>query len=148
MNVDNLCDRDALVAGGWRQLTETEVSTAGMSGHEHLVGTSNTKVYEDGRITFTAPQQPALVEVQAVKRQEINAGFDAAMAASLTMPSSSTPPSAFAVYQAIEKWKAEDQEEYANLLAIHTARRTSLLAAVDAANSVEAVQAITVSYAV
>ena len=60
----------------------------------------------------------------------------------------STPASAFAVYQAIEAWKTEDPEGYSTLLAIHEARRDALLAAVDAATSVEAVQAITVSYAV
>jgi hypothetical protein len=92
--------------------------------------------------------KPKLTPVQAAKRAEINAGFDAALTASLTMPSATNPPSAFAVYQAIEAWKTEDPEGYAALLAIHTARRDSLLSAVDAATSVEAVQAIAVTYAV
>lgn len=90
--------------------------------------------------------RPSIAGVQATKRAEINAGFDAAMTASLTMPSAS--PNAFSVYQAIELWKTEDPEGFNALLAIHTARRTSLLAAVDAATTVEAVHAITVSYAV
>lgn len=94
-----------------------------------------------------APQQP-LAEAQATKRASINAGFDAAMTASLTMPSSSTPALAFEVAYAIYDWRTEDPDGYAALLAIHTARRDALLSAVAAATSVEAVQAITVSYAV
>ena len=39
-------------------------------------------------------------------------------------------------------------EEFAALLAIHTARRDALLSAVEAAQTAEEVQAITVSYAV
>lgn len=92
---------------------------------------------------------PATVlDVQTAKRQQINSGFDAAMTASLTMPSSSTPPLAFEVAYAIYDWRTEDPDGYAALLAIHTARRDQLLAAVDAAPTVEAVQAIAVSYAV
>lgn len=89
-----------------------------------------------------------LTEAQAAKRASINAGFDAAMTASLTMPSSSTPPLAFEVAYAIYDWRIEDPDGYAALLAIHASRRDTLLAAVDAATTVEAVQAITVSYAV
>lgn len=101
----------------------------------------------DGKI-YEAGKEPAapLAEAQAAKRLEINAGFDAAMTASMTMPSAA--PSAFAVYQAIERWRAEDPEGYSTLLTIHEARRTALLAAVDAATTVAEVQAITVSYAV
>ena len=91
---------------------------------------------------------PSLADAQTNKRQQINAGFDAAMTASLTMPSSSTPPLAFEVAYAIYDWRTEDPDGYAALLAIHTARRDALLAAVAAATSVEAVQAIAVSFAV
>lgn len=89
-----------------------------------------------------------LSEAQTAKRQQINARFDAAITASLTMPSASSPPSAYAVYTALEEWKAEDAEGFTALLAIHTARRDELLAAVEAATTVEAIQAIAVSYAV
>ena len=147
-NVDNDADMQRLLDAGGVLLTLDEIKAAGMAGYECLVGPDNTAVSEDGSITFNKPSGTILVEVQAIKRREINAGFDSAMTASLTMPNASTPPSAFAVYQAIEAWKAEDPEEYSTLLAIHTARRTSLLAAVDAATSVEAVQAISVAYAV
>lgn len=104
--------------------------------------------YRDGAFTAPIVAQRSLAEAQTSKRLTINAGFDAAMTASLTMPSASTPASAFAVYQAIETWKAEDPEGYAALWAIHTARRNELLAAVEAAKTAEAVAAIVVSYAV
>lgn len=104
--------------------------------------------YHDGAFHAPVIALPSLSEAQTSKRMGINAGFDAAVTASLTMPSASTPASAFAVYQAIEVWKAEDAEGYATLLAIHTARRNELLAAVDAAQTAEAVEAIVVSYAV
>lgn len=94
-----------------------------------------------------APQQP-LADAQTAKRASVNAGFDAAMTASLTMPSNSTPPLAFEMAYAIYDWRTEDPDGYAALLAIHSARRTVLLAAVDAATTVEAVQAIAVNYAV
>lgn len=104
--------------------------------------------YRDGAFHAPVIALPSLAEAQTAKRSAINAGFDAAMTVSLTMPSASTPASAFAVYQAIEAWKAEAPEEYATLLAIHTARRNELLAAVEAAQTAEAVLAIVVSYAV
>jgi len=94
------------------------------------------------------PPSPSLSDVQAAKRAEINAGFDAALTASLTMPSRNTPPSAVELAIAAADFKIEDPEGLADIQAIHAARRDSLLAAVDAATSVEAVQAITVTYAV
>jgi len=94
------------------------------------------------------PAPPTLAEAQAAKRTSINAGFDAAMAASLTMPSASAPPSAYAVAVALYDWRAEDPDGYAALLAIHTTRRAALLAAVDAATTAADVQTIAVSYAV
>ena len=86
--------------------------------------------------------------VKEAKRAEINAGFDAALTASLTMPSRDTPPSVVELAIAIADFRVDDPTGLTDLQAIHEARRTSLLAAVDAANSVEAVQAITVTYAV
>lgn len=94
-----------------------------------------------------APQQP-LAGAQATKRTSINAGFDAAMTASLTMPSRNNPASAVELALAIEDFKADDPTGWADLRTIHEARRTALLAAVDAATTVEAVQAIAVNYAV
>lgn len=89
---------------------------------------------------------PPLAEVQAEKRQQINAGFEAALVASLTMPS--VNPSAVEVAVGAAALAAVDADGPAYIMQTHSARRAALLAAVDAANSVEAVQAITVSYAV
>lgn len=102
----------------------------------------------DGKPTAFEGQRLTLTEVQAAMRVAIRSGFDAAITASLTMPSAGTSPSAYEVATALFDWRTDDPEGYAALLAIHTARRDELLAAVDAATTPEAVQAIAVSYAV
>ena len=107
-----------------------------------------TIAYNNGMLQLVMPPSPSLPDIQAAKRVEINAGFEAAITGSLTMPSATNPPSAFAYYQAVEEWKANDPDGLAYVFAIHSARRDTLLAAVDAATTPEAVQAITVSYAV
>lgn len=89
-----------------------------------------------------------MAEATSRKRAEIAAGFTAAMAASLTMPSTGAPPSVFEVASALFEWRTEDPEGYADLLAIHETRREALLAAVEAADTADAVQAIEVDYAV
>lgn len=94
------------------------------------------------------PEGPIFEVVQAAKRQQINAGFEAAITASLTMPSINTPPTPVEVAVGAATFAAEDAEGLAYIMQAHTARRVSLLAAVDAATTVEAVQAITISYAV
>lgn len=94
------------------------------------------------------PPPPTLDEARESKRHEILAGFDAAMSASLTMPSASAPPTPFAVAEALYDWRTSSADEYADLLAIHAARRDALLAALDAAETAEAALALEVSYAV
>lgn len=95
------------------------------------------------------PQTPtSLAETKASKQTEIYSSFNVAMAASLTIPSMSTPPSSFEVASALYDWRIDTPEDFATLLAIHTARRNELLAAVAAAETAEAVLAIVVSYAV
>lgn len=94
------------------------------------------------------PEQPGLEDIRAVTVAAVNAGFDAAIAASLTMPSRNTPPSAIEVALAIEDFKIDDPEGWATVRAVHEARRDELLAVLAAATSVEAVQAVAVSYAV
>ncbi len=89
-----------------------------------------------------------LPEAQTAKRAEINAGFEAALVASLTMPSRSTPPSAVELAVAVGLFNADDPTGLSDLCAIHEARRDTMLAAVDAATTVDAVQAISVTYAV
>lgn len=95
-----------------------------------------------------APPPPTVEEVRASKAAEIHRGFDAALAASLTMPSASAPPSAVEIALALDDFKAEDAEGWQFLRTTHTGRRDELLALVSAAETAEAVQAIVVSYAV
>ena len=87
-----------------------------------------------------------LSEAQTVKRAEVQAGYDAAVAASLTMPTANPTEQDIAIGAAA--FAAEDAEGLAYIMQAHAARRDTLLAAVDAAVTVEAVQAIAVSYAV
>lgn len=94
------------------------------------------------------PPEPTFDEAVAAKCAEIHAGYDAALAASLTMPASKTPPSAVEIALALDDFKAEDPEGWAFIRATHTARRDELLAQVEAAGSAAEVQGITVSYAV
>ena len=89
-----------------------------------------------------------LEEARAAARAEILSGYEAALMAGLTMPSVQAPASALELALAIADWQAESPEDFADLRAIHTARRDELLAAVAAAESVEAVRAVEVSYAV
>lgn len=55
VNVDNDIDANELLAQGARELTTEEISAAGMTGYEHLVGPGNTTVAESGEVTFTPP---------------------------------------------------------------------------------------------
>ena len=109
---------------------------------------------EDGlrqALAFYGLPQGALVtleEARAAARAEILSGYEAALMAGLTMPSVQAPASALELALAIADWQAESPEDFADLRAIHTARRDELLAAVAAAETVEAVRAVEVSYAV
>lgn len=94
------------------------------------------------------PPPPTIEEAQAAKRSEIASAYNTAMTASLTMPSVGTPPSSFEVATALYDWRTDDPEGFASLLAIHTARRDELLAAVAAATSAADVRAVAVSYSV
>lgn len=132
------------VNGKWIQVENHTGESGYINGQPHTI--TEYGPYPDGW-SATRPL-PTLAEAQNSKRASISAGFDAAMSASLTMPSVGTPPSSFEVASALYDWRTDDPEGYASLLAIHTARRTALLAAVDAAETAEAVQAVVVSYAV
>ena len=88
----------------------------------------------------------ALPTAKAARRAEILSGYDAALAASLTMPTAS--PTAQDVGIAAALFAVEDAEGLAFVRETHAARRDELLAAVEVADTVEAVQAIEVSYAV
>ncbi|WP_411330340.1 phage tail protein [Desulfovibrio desulfuricans] len=87
-----------------------------------------------------------LAEAKVTKTAEIAAGYDAAVAASLTMPTAS--PTAQDVTISAAAFAAEDAEGLAYVMQTHATHRDELLAAVAAATTVVAVQDLVVSYAV
>lgn len=102
----------------------------------------------DGALTERPAKTDAelLAEAKAGKTAEITAGYDAAVAASLTMPTASPTEQDITIGAAA--FAAEDAEGLAYIMQTHAARRDELLAAVDAATTVIAVQDMVVSYAV
>ncbi|MGE9985729.1 phage tail protein [Desulfovibrio sp. SGI.169] len=98
----------------------------------------------DGAVT-TRPEKP-LSALKAEKAREIRSACDAAIVASLTMPSET--PSSLEVTTAAASLAGIDPDGPDTLLALHTARRDELLAAVAAAESPAELAAVEVSYAV
>ena len=98
----------------------------------------------EGAVT-ERPAKPLSV-LKAEKEREITAACDAAIVASLTMPTAS--PSATEVAVAAASLAGIDPDGPDTLLALHTARRDELLAAVAAADSTAALAGVEVSYAV
>ena len=90
------------------------------------------------------PFSELLADANAAKRTEIKTGYDAALAASLTMPTAAPTTQDVAVGAAL--FAVEDAEGLTYVQSRHAARRDELLAAVNAADSVEAVRAVVVSY--
>ncbi|MDM8214712.1 phage tail protein [Desulfovibrio piger] len=88
----------------------------------------------------------ALPDAKTIKQAEIESGYDAALTASLTMPTETPTAQDVAVGAAL--FAVDDAEGLAFVRETHAARRDELLAAVEVADTVEAVQAIEVSYAV
>ena len=80
----------------------------------------------------------ALPDAKEAKIAEVLSGYDAALAASLTMPAAMPTSQDVAVGAAL--FAVDDAEGLAFIQERHAARRDELLAAVDAADSVEAVQ--------
>lgn len=87
-----------------------------------------------------------LAEAQVAKQAEVQAGYDAAVAASLTMPQANPTEQDITIGAAA--FAAEDPEGLSYIMQTHAARRTELLAAVEAAETAGDVLAIVVSYAV
>ena len=98
----------------------------------------------EGAVT-ARPEKPLSV-LKAEKEHEITAACDAAIVASLTMPTSA--PSSAEVAVAAASLAGIDPDGPDTLLALHTARRDELLAAVAAADSTAALADVAVSYAV
>ena len=98
----------------------------------------------DGAVT-ERPAKPLNV-LKAEKEREITAACDAAIVASLTMPTSA--PSSAEVAVAAASLAGIDPDGPDTLLALHTARRDELLATVAAAKSPTDLDSVVVSYAV
>ena len=98
----------------------------------------------DGAVT-ERPAKPLNV-LKAEKEREITAACDAAIVASLTMPTSA--PSSAEVAMAAASLASIDPDGPDTLLALHTARRDELLATVAAAKSPTDLDSVVVSYAV
>ena len=98
----------------------------------------------EGAVT-ERPEKPLSV-LKAEKEREITAACDAAIVASLTMPMSALSSAEVAV--AAASLASIDPDGPDTLLALHTARRDELLAAVAAADSTAALADVEVSYAV
>ena len=128
----------------WVQVEDHKGKSGYVNGQPHTINEYGP--LPDGW-SYTPPP-PSLADAQAAKRMEINSGFDAALAASLTMPSINTPPSAVEVAVGAAALAAVDADGPAYIMQTHSARRATLMAAVDAATTAEDVRAITVSYAV
>ncbi|MFR6036598.1 MAG: phage tail protein [Desulfovibrio piger] len=102
---------------------------------------------EKARLEKNAAEEAAaraLPDAKSAKQSEIQNGYDAALAASLTMPA--TAPTAQDVSIGAALFAVEDAEGLTYVQTRHAARRDELLAAVDAAETVEAVQAVVVDY--
>lgn len=87
-----------------------------------------------------------LSEAQTAKRAEVLAGYDAAVAASLTMPLAS--PTGQDIVIGTAAFAAEDAEGLAYVMQTHAARRDALLDLVNSADTAESVQDIVLNYAV
>ena len=98
----------------------------------------------EGAVT-ERPAKPLTV-LKAEKEREITAACDAAIVASLTMPTSA--PSSAEVAMAAASLASIDPDGPDTLLALHTARRDELLATVAAAKSPTDLDSVVVSYAV
>lgn len=98
----------------------------------------------EGAVT-ARPEKPLAV-LKAEKEREVKAACDAAIVASLTMPTAT--PSTTEVAVAAASLVSVDPDGPDTLLALHTARRDELLAAIAAAESPAALAGVEVSYAV
>ncbi len=98
---------------------------------------------------LTRPEKPAdlvLSEARTAKTAEIEAAYQAAVAATLTMPQAAPTAQDVAVGAAL--LAADDAEGLEYVIGQHAATRAALLAEVEAATTAEAVVAIQVRYAV
>lgn len=92
------------------------------------------------------PPPPTLEEAREAKRAEIRTSFDSALVATLTMPADR--PSATEITAEAVLFAATDPDGLEAVKRILTERRDALLTQVDRADSVDDVQAISVTFPV
>lgn len=95
--------------------------------------------------SLTRPEKP-LLAAQDEKRRDIDAAYEAALVAALTMPSAAPTP--MTVDMETSALLAVDPDAVGSIRAVLDARRTELRAQVDAATTVDAIATIAVSYPV
>lgn len=131
-------------AAGDIEIWDTQPFPGSVEVDYEVVRGWNGRLYKAGE--EPAAPIPTLSDAKTTLRKAINAGFEAALIASLTMPS--VNPSAVEVAVGAAALAAVDPDGPAYIMQTHSAHRDTLLAAVDAATTVDAVQAISVTYAV
>ena len=92
------------------------------------------------------PPPPTLEQARAAKLAEIGAAYDAALIATLTMPAAS--PSGADVAAQAALFAVSDPTGLADVLGILADRRTELVGTVESADTVDAVQAVPVTFPV
>ena len=92
------------------------------------------------------PPPPSLTDAKVSKAAAVRRAYDAALTATLTMPADN--PGGAELALAAQDFARDDPQGLADVRAILDARRAALLEAVEAARTVEEVQAVTVSYPV
>lgn len=70
INTNSDFDSQRAIDLGFNELTEEEITAAGMTGHEIFVSPENTRI-EDGEIIFTPPQPPSQEEIVKSRITEI-----------------------------------------------------------------------------
>lgn len=79
-NTNSDSEAEAVKKSGAVELTQQQIDGAGMEGYENLVSPINTKIAPDGSIIFTPPKPPSLLELKAIKLNEINISYQQAIA--------------------------------------------------------------------
>lgn len=132
-----------------------KVKMVSPNGNPENVSSENAAAYlakgyrpfEEWEAEQTALAAPELLEAaKAARIHEIAQGYHAALAASLTMPAEN--PSAADVAVGAALFAAEDAEGLEYVSQAHASKYAALVKAVEEAQSVEAVEAVKVAYAV
>ena len=88
----------------------------------------------------------SLEDTRQLKLGEIRAGYDAALAATVTMPAADPTPGQVSANQAL--FAAEDPEGFETVLSVLASRRAELEAQANAAQAYEEIDAVVVRYPV